>query len=370
MGIRVSQVSKNFGSFRAIDAISLDVPTGSLVALLGPSGCGKSTLLRMIAGLESLDSGQVFINGQEVTGLSVQERQVGFVFQHFALFKHRSVRQNLAFGLELRRWPPQRIRQRVEELLQLVQLGGYGNRYPSQLSGGQRQRVSLARALAVQPRLLLLDEPFSALDAKVRKELRAWLRRLQQSTGVTTVIVTHDQEEAMEVADRIVVMNQGRIEQIGSPVEIYEEPASPFVMRFVGEVNELSPAAFGTAAAALLPQQPFSPVGPAAAIGDPGCQSGPLPAAGGAGGRHGAVDKSLYVRPHDLELLEEPGERSFPAVLRRLVHLGRDVHAELQLENGQLIQAQIPREWLGIGKGSLAAGQRVHLRPRSLRSFS
>ena len=178
MGIRVNEVSKAFGDFLAIDQLSLDVPTGALVALLGPSGCGKSTLLRMIAGLEQVDSGQVFINGQEVTGLTTQERHVGFVFQHFALFKHRTVRQNLAFGLELRRWPREKIRNRVEELLQLVQLGGYGNRYPSQLSGGQRQRVSLARALAVQPRLLLLDEPFSALDAKVRKELRGWLRRL------------------------------------------------------------------------------------------------------------------------------------------------------------------------------------------------
>ena len=371
MGIRVSHVSKNFGAFRAIDDVSLDVPTGSLVALLGPSGCGKSTLLRMIAGLESLDSGQVFINGQEVTSLSVQERQVGFVFQHFALFKHRSVRQNLAFGLELRRWPAQRIRQRVEELLQLVQLGGYGNRYPSQLSGGQRQRVSLARALAVQPRLLLLDEPFSALDAKVRKELRAWLRHLHEETQVTTVIVTHDQEEAMEVADRIVVMNQGRIEQIGSPVEIYEEPASAFVMRFVGEVNELSPTAFGTAAAALLPRQPI-PAGSATAtvIGSPGEPTMPETSPGAAAASPAAGGSSLYVRPHDLDLLEEPAERSFPAVLRRLVHLGRDVHAELQLENGQLIQAQIPREWLGAGMSRLEAGRRVHLRPRSLRSFS
>jgi sulfate transport system ATP-binding protein len=234
MGIRVSHVTKTFGSFRAIDDLCLDVDTGSLVALLGPSGCGKSTLLRMIAGLEPLDQGQVFIHGQDVTSLPVQQRHVGFVFQHFALFKHRTVRQNLAFGLELLRWPRERIHRRVEELLQLVQLSGYGNRYPSQLSGGQRQRVSLARALAVQPQLLLLDEPFSALDAKVRKELRSWLRRLQEETGVTTLIVTHDQEEAMEVADRIVVMNEGRIEQIGSPVEIYEEPASPFVMRFVG----------------------------------------------------------------------------------------------------------------------------------------
>jgi sulfate transport system ATP-binding protein len=283
MGIRVSKVRKTFGDFLAIDDLSLDVDTGSLVALLGPSGCGKSTLLRMIAGLEQVDSGQVFINGQEVTGLSTQERQVGFVFQHFALFKHRNVRQNLAFGLELRRWPREKIRNRVEELLQLVQLGGYGNRYPSQLSGGQRQRVSLARALAVQPRLLLLDEPFSALDAKVRKELRGWLRRLQEETGVTTVIVTHDQEEAMEVADNIVVMNEGRIEQIGSPVEIYENPQAPFVMKFVGEVNVL----------------------PADALHDARNDAG-------NDSHNSGAAASLYIRPHDLELLENPEDHCTP----------------------------------------------------------
>jgi sulfate/thiosulfate transport system ATP-binding protein len=340
MGIRISHVTKTFGDFCAIDDLSLDVATGSLVALLGPSGCGKSTLLRLIAGLEPVDRGQVFINGQDVTSLSVQQRQVGFVFQHFALFKHRSVRRNLAFGLELRGWPRDRIQSRVDELLQLVQLAGYGNRYPSQLSGGQRQRVSLARALAVQPRLLLLDEPFSALDAKVRKELRSWLRRLQEETGVTTVIVTHDQEEAMEVADRIVVMHAGRIEQIGSPQEIYEEPATPFVMRFVGEVNVLP-------AKALPWARHSSTGGPAAA----------------------SADASLFIRPHDLDLLEEPGERSVPAVVRRLVHLGRDVHAELLLEDGHLVQVQIPREWVRLGQQRLEAGVRLHLRPRAVRSF-
>ena len=235
VGIRVAGVSKQFGSFRAVDDVSLDVDTGSLVALLGPSGSGKSTLLRLIAGLEDTDDGRIWITGEEATSRSVQERQVGFVFQHFALFKHRTVRQNVAFGLELRRWKKEAIRRRVDELLDLVQLRGYGGRYPSQLSGGQRQRVALARALAVQPRVLLLDEPFSALDAKVRKELRAWLRQLHDEMHVTTVIVTHDQEEAMEVADRIVVMNQGRIEQIGTPAEIYDQPASP------GAYQERSP---------------------------------------------------------------------------------------------------------------------------------
>lgn len=227
MGIRVANVSKSFGDFQAVKDVSLDVDSGSLVALLGPSGSGKSTLLRLIAGLEEADAGRVWITGEEATNRSVQDRQVGFVFQHFALFKHRNVRQNVAFGLELRGWKPAAIKRRVDELLELVQLQGYGGRYPSQLSGGQRQRVALARALAVQPRVLLLDEPFSALDAKVRKELRAWLRNLHDEMHVTTVIVTHDQEEAMEVADKIVVMNQGQIEQIGSPAEIYDQPATP-----------------------------------------------------------------------------------------------------------------------------------------------
>jgi len=239
MGIRVAGVTKEFGAFKAVDDVSLDIDSGSLVALLGPSGSGKSTLLRLIAGLEESDAGRIWITGEEATTRSVQEREVGFVFQHFALFKHRTVRQNVGFGLELRGWKHDAIRRRVDELLELVQLRGFGNRYPSQLSGGQRQRVALARALAVQPRVLLLDEPFSALDAQVRKELRAWLRNLHDEMHVTTVIVTHDQEEAMEVADRIVVMNQGRIEQIGTPAEIYDHPATPFVMSFVGAVNVL-----------------------------------------------------------------------------------------------------------------------------------
>jgi len=343
MGIRISHVSKAFGALRAIDDLSLDVESGSLVALLGPSGCGKSTLLRMIAGLEDLDSGRIFINGEEATGRSVQERNVGFVFQHFALFKHRTVEQNIAFGLELRHWKKERIRERVYELLSLVQMQDYGSRYPSQLSGGQRQRVSLARALAVQPNVLLLDEPFSALDAKVRKELRAWLRNLQEKTTVTTVIVTHDQEEAMEVADRIVVMNEGRIEQIGTPVEIYEEPRSPFVMHFVGEVNVL-PAAILVGAV----NQP------------PAAQTVLATAPDGA---------NLFIRPHDLDLLEEAGESSVPAVLRRLVHLGRDVHAELQLDEGHLVHVQIPREWLHASHRHLETGTRLYLRPRLVRSF-
>jgi len=333
MGIRVANVSKSFGGPPAVDDISLDVETGSLVALLWPSGCGKSTLLRMIAGLDEPDQGSIFINGEEATRRSVQERQVGFVFQHFALFKHRTVRQNIAFGLELRHWSPTKQRNRVEELLTLVQLQGYGNRYPSQLSGGQRQRVSLARALAVQPRVLLLDEPFSALDAKVRKELRAWLRHLHEKMLVTTVIVTHDQDEAMEVADRIVVMNEGHVEQIGSPAQIYDEPATPFVMRFVGEVN-------------VLPNLPaFSP-----------------------GNTEAAAE--VFVRPHDLDLLEQPHKGTLPVVLRRLIHLGREVLAELVTEGGQVINAQLPRDHVNERLANLPLGSHLHIRPRNVRSFN
>lgn len=328
MGIRISNVSKRFGTLTAINGVSLDVQTGSLVALLGPSGCGKSTLLRMIAGLEELDSGKVFINGEDSTNQSVQERNVGFVFQHFALFKHRTVAQNIAFGLEIRKVPPKRIRERVSELLSLVQMHGYEHRYPSQLSGGQRQRVSLARALAVEPRVMLLDEPFSALDAKVRKELRSWLRNLQQQTNVTTVIVTHDQEEAMEVADQIVVMHNGQIEQIGSPEEIYDSPATPFVMQFVGDVNVLTSS---------------------------------------------SDDKSneqLYVRPHDLELLESSEDLTLPATIKRLTPFGRDYQVELSLEDGQSLIAQLDRYKVRESSVFFQPGSRLHIRLRSSRAFN
>ena len=225
--------------FVALDDVSLDIPTGSLTALLGPSGSGKSTLLRVIAGLETPDTGDVVISGQDVTDVPPQERGVGFVFQHYAAFKHMTVRDNVAFGLSIRKRPKAEIRKRVDELLHLVQLDGFAERYPSQLSGGQRQRMALARALAVEPEVLLLDEPFGALDARVRKELRAWLRRLHDEVHVTTVLVTHDQEEAMDVADRIVLMNHGKIEQVGKPRDLYEHPANEFVMSFVGPVNRL-----------------------------------------------------------------------------------------------------------------------------------
>ena len=333
MGIRVANVTKRFGAFHAVDDVSVDVDSGSLVALLGPSGSGKSTLLRLIAGLEQADTGRIWITGEEATDRTVQDRQVGFVFQHFALFKHRTVRQNVAFGLELRKWKKEAIKRRVDELLDLVQLRGYGSRFPSQLSGGQRQRVALARALAVQPRVLLLDEPFSALDAKVRKELRAWLRNLHDEMHVTTVIVTHDQEEAMEVADRIVVMNEGRIEQIGTPAEIYDHPATPFVMGFVGAVNVLP--------GGTLPR-------PTAATPD-------------------AADTPLFIRPHDVEILGEGQSDTVPAQLRRLSHLGRDVQAELVLADGQVITAQIPRERMNLA--AFQVGDQLHVRSREARTF-
>ncbi len=239
--ITVSDLSKHYGMFRAVDAVNLDIPRGELTALLGPSGSGKTTLLRMIAGLEQPDTGEIRFQGRDIGGLPVAERKVGFVFQHYALFPHLSVFENVAFGLRVKprkqRPAEQVIKQRVDDLLQLVQLSSFAERYPAQLSGGQRQRVALARALAIEPEVLLLDEPFGALDAKVRLELRRWLRRLHDELHVTSVFVTHDQDEAMEVSDRVVIMNHGRIEQIGSPQEIYHRPASAFVMGFIGQVN-------------------------------------------------------------------------------------------------------------------------------------
>src|SRR5215204_6269401 len=234
MSILVQNATRRFGDFTALDEVSVEIPSGSLTALLGPSGSGKSTLLRVIAGLERPDAGTVEIDGRDATTLAPQRRGVGFVFQHYAAFKHMTVRENVAFGLKVARRPRAEIRARVDELLELVQLPGLADRYPAQLSGGQRQRMALARALAVEPQVLLLDEPFGALDARVRKELRAWLRRLHDEVHVTTVFVTHDQEEAMEVADRIVVMNAGRVEQVGKPLDLYEEPANEFVMSFIG----------------------------------------------------------------------------------------------------------------------------------------
>ena len=243
MSIEIHHVTKQFGHFRALDDISLDIDSGELLALLGPSGCGKTTLLRIIAGLESADAGSIAFSGQDATDVHVRERGVGFVFQHYALFRHMTVADNVAFGLRMKprreRPPEKQIKTKVMKLLKLVQLDWLADRYPSQLSGGQRQRIALARALAVEPKVLLLDEPFGALDAKVRKELRRWLRRLHDELHVTSIFVTHDQEEALEVADRVVVMNHGRIEQVGTPEEVYDHPATPFVYEFLGHVNRL-----------------------------------------------------------------------------------------------------------------------------------
>jgi len=241
MSIEIRNIEKRFGDFKALDQVSLDIGSGELIALLGPSGCGKTTLLRIIAGLESADEGSILFSGEDTTHVHVRERHVGFVFQHYALFRHMSVFDNVAFGLKVRpkstRPSDQEIKERVHALLNLVQLDWLADRYPSQLSGGQRQRIALARALAVEPKVLLLDEPFGALDAKVRKELRRWLRRLHDDLHITTIFVTHDQEEALEVADRVVVMNKGKIEQSGSPQEVWDHPASPFVYGFLGDVN-------------------------------------------------------------------------------------------------------------------------------------
>ena len=242
MSIQVRHVSKHFGSFHALDDVSIDVDGGSLTALLGPSGSGKSTLLRIIAGLEQPDEGEILLAGEDATDSPPQKRGVGFVFQHYAAFKHMTVRDNIAFGLKIRKRPAAETKARVDELIDLVQLQGFGDRYPAQLSGGQRQRMALARALAPEPEVLLLDEPFGALDARVRAELRVWLRRLHEETHTTTVFVTHDQEEAMEVADRIVVMNKGRVEQVAGPRELYDQPANAFVMSFVGQANRFGDA--------------------------------------------------------------------------------------------------------------------------------
>ncbi len=315
--IEARRISKRFGDFTALDDVSVDVPTGSLTALLGPSGSGKSTLLRVIAGLENPDAGSVRLDGEEVTNLPPQSRGVGFVFQHYAAFKHMTVWDNVAFGLTIRRRPRSEIKHRVNELLDLVQLTGLAKRYPAQLSGGQRQRMGLARALAVDPKVLLLDEPFGALDARVRKELRIWLRRLHDETHTTTVIVTHDQEEAMDVADRVVVMNAGRIEQTAPPRELYDHPANEFVMSFVGPVNRL---------------------------GD------------------------TFIRPHDVELLLEPNGSTQEAMVQRLVHLGFEVRVELVRDDGETLSAQLTREQ--VEALELQNGQIVYVRPTRQTTFA
>jgi len=332
VGIVVENVSKRFGSFCAVDQVSLEIKTGSLVALLGPSGSGKSTLLRLISGLEMPDSGKILLTGRDATYESVQDRNIGFVFQHYALFKHMTVRKNIAFGLELQKVPKPKVKARVEELLALVQLAGLGDRYPSQLSGGQRQRVALARALAVEPKVLLLDEPFGALDAKVRKDLRAWLRRLHDEVHVTTVFVTHDQEEAMEVSDEIVVMNQGRVEQMGSPAQIYDHPASAFVMSFIGPVNVLP------STSRIFQGNGFDSPHP-----------------------------EVFLRPQDILVEVQPNGSTVPARISRLIHLGWEVQAELTLDDGQVLTAHLTRD--RFDELNLQPQQRVYVKPKEAKAF-
>jgi sulfate/thiosulfate transport system ATP-binding protein len=318
VAITVSDITKRFGDFTALEDVSLEVAGGSLTALLGPSGSGKSTLLRVIAGLETPDAGRVEISGEDATSVPTQRRGVGFVFQHYAAFRHMTVRENIAFGLRIRRRPRGEVRDRVDELISLVQLEGMAGRYPSQLSGGQRQRMALARALAVEPKVLLLDEPFGALDRRVRVELRAWLRRLHEEVHQTTVLVTHDQEEAMEVADSIAVMDGGRIEQVGPPRELYEHPVNQFVMTFMGSVNRLGEA---------------------------------------------------FVRPHDIELRASPNGATDAATVERLVYLGWEVRADLRRDrDGERMSAQVTRD--AADELGLRQGGRVFVRPRNERVFA
>ncbi|MBC7825818.1 MAG: sulfate/molybdate ABC transporter ATP-binding protein [Candidatus Parcubacteria bacterium] len=332
MGIVIQDVSKKFGSFQAVDRVSLEIKSGSLVALLGPSGSGKSTLLRLISGLETPDVGKILITGEDATDRSVQARNIGFVFQHYALFKHMTVRQNIAFGLEIRKVTAAKVKKRVEELLDLVQLAGLGDRYPSQLSGGQRQRVALARALAVEPNVLLLDEPFGALDAKVRKDLRAWLRRLHDEVHVTTVFVTHDQEEAMEVSDEIVVMNKGKVEQVGTPAEIYDHPASAFVMSFIGPVNVLPSSSH------IFQNNGFDSAHP-----------------------------EMFLRPQDVLIETSANGSTVAARVSRLIHLGWEIQAELTLDDGQVVTAHLTRDRFDELK--LEPEQRVYVKPKDAKSF-
>jgi sulfate transport system ATP-binding protein len=345
--IDIRNVRKSFGAFVALNDVSLHVAKGEMVALLGPSGSGKTTLLRILAGLEFPDSGHVLFDGGDAIKVSARDRRVGFVFQHFALFRHMTVFENIAFGLKVRergsRPPRAEIAERVHRLMSLVQLEGLNDRYPSQLSGGQRQRVALARALAIEPRLLLLDEPFGALDARVRKELRRWLRRLHDELAITGVFVTHDQEEALEVADRVVVMNHGHIEQVGTPTEIYDHPATPFVYQFLGNVNAL-PCRIRNGQAEI------------------GALSLPAPAYCGVQDAAGVA----FVRPHDLQLSRSAEGSGAPAQVRHVTVLGSVVRVELALGE-QILEAETTRQRYAELK--LEAGQRVMVWPRQARFF-
>jgi sulfate transport system ATP-binding protein len=348
MSIEVRRVGKRFGDFQAVSDVTFAAPDGEITSLLGPSGSGKSTVLRVIAGLEPPDEGEVRITGTDATWQRTQDRGIGFVFQHYALFRHMTVSENIGFGLTVRKTPADEVKQRVAELLRLVQLEGYGERHPSQLSGGQRQRVALARALAPRPRVLLLDEPFGALDARVREELRAWLRRLHDEVGMTTLLVTHDQDEAMELSDRVVVMNKGRVEQIGRPEEIYDAPATPFVASFIGSSNLLrGRVADGRAEVEGLGFD--------------------LPMLDGGASDGAAID--AFVRPHDVELrLSAPrGAGSIPADVTRVVRLGWTVKVELRLGTGRLVTVQQTREQ--IDELGIAPGDPVYVTVRGAKVF-
>jgi sulfate transport system ATP-binding protein len=345
MSIRVEQVSKRFGSYQALDQVSVEAPSGGLLALLGPSGSGKTTLLRIIAGLETPDSGAIYYEGEEVTRSAARDRQVGFVFQHYALFRHLSVFENVAFGLRVRRWPDARVRERVSELLHLVRLEGLEQRRPSQLSGGQRQRVALARALAAQPRVLLLDEPFGALDARVRQELRQWLRRLHETVRVTTIFVTHDQEEAFEVADNVAVLHQGRVEQVGPPQAVFERPRSAFVMDFLGQVNvfhgrvEAGQAWLGSLAVPC-PDYPHT---------EP--RSVPV-----------------FVRPHELGIERIPEGPALAARVERVGPAGAVVRVQLlALEGGLALSVELSRE--RAAELNLRPDEMVYVVPHQVRVF-
>ncbi|OQX66928.1 MAG: Fe3+/spermidine/putrescine ABC transporter ATP-binding protein [Sorangiineae bacterium NIC37A_2] len=339
MSIRVEHLRKRFGSFQAVDDVSFEVESGSLVALLGPSGSGKSTILRILAGLESPDSGSVWFDGEEATHVHARSRAIGFVFQHYALFRHLTVAENVGFGLLVRNVDPKTRAERTEQLLELVGLGGLGGRYPSQLSGGQRQRVALARALAPEPRLLLLDEPFGAVDAKVREELRQWLRRLHDEVGVTSIFVTHDQDEAFSVSDRVLIINHGKLEQSGTPAEILDEPRTEFVARFVGDVN-------------VFTAQMDKGIAKVGALQTP-AQSGPS---------DGQVQ--LVVRSYDLKFFrEDPGV----ATVERVVPLGDRVRVHATLDGAGSLVAQFPRR-SSLLRG-IEAGARIQVEVTYARTY-
>jgi sulfate transport system ATP-binding protein len=351
MSIQVSNISKRFGSFVALDDVTLDFPSGELVALLGPSGCGKTTLLRIIAGLERADHGQVLLEGEDASFKDVRERQVGFVFQHYALFRHMTVFDNVAFGIRMKpraqRPSKEQIRDKVHKLLELVQLDWLADRFPSQLSGGQRQRIALARALAVEPSVLLLDEPFGALDAKVRKELRRWLRQLHDELHITSIFVTHDQEEALEVADRVVLMNQGHVEQIGVPEEVYRHPGSPFVFGFLGAVNLFHGRVDGAGVR----------------VGDE-----LLPHSAETGALVEGAKVLAFARPYELDIvLDGQTSGGLAAKVSRTLSFGATTRVELEGGDGQHFEVELARE--RVTPLGLTVGQWVRLVPSNLRVF-